>query len=114
MPYVSEENRKLLDNSISTMVLALKRTIDDGNIFGRDPLSNEEVLKILGNINYCFSRVTSNLMGEVSYSKVAMITGVLENIKQEYYRRIAENYEDLKIKENGDIPEYERYNRESK
>lgn len=110
MPYISEENRKLLDNSISTMVLALKRTIDDGNIFGRDPLSNEEVLKILGNINYCFSRVSSNVMGDVSYGKVAMITGVLENIKQEFYRRVAENYEDLKIKENGDIPEYERIN----
>jgi hypothetical protein len=37
-----------------------------------------------------------------------MITGVLENIKQEYYRRVAEPYEDKKIIENGDIKEYKR------
>jgi len=110
MPYVSEDNRKLLDNSINTMILALKRTVDNENIFGKGPLSNEELLKILGNINYCFSRVSSSMMGEVSYGKVAMITGVLENIKQEYYRRVAEKYEDFKITENGDIPEYERSN----
>jgi hypothetical protein len=47
-------------------------------------------------------------MGDVSYSKVAMITGVLENIKQEFYRRIASFYEDKKILENGDIREYKR------
>jgi hypothetical protein len=35
-----------------------------------------------------------------------MITGVLENIKQEFYRRVAENYENKKIIQNGDIKEY--------
>jgi hypothetical protein len=35
-----------------------------------------------------------------------MVTGVLENIKQEFYRRIASQYEDKKILENGDIIEY--------
>jgi len=35
-----------------------------------------------------------------------MITGVLENIKQEYYRRVATKYEEQKIIENGDIKEY--------
>jgi hypothetical protein len=45
-------------------------------------------------------------MGEVSYSKIAIATGVLENIKQEFYRRVAEKYEDKKIKINGDIQEY--------
>ena len=47
-------------------------------------------------------------MGDVSYPKVAVITGVLENIKQEYYRRVAENYENKKILENGDIKEYKK------
>ena len=31
-----------------------------------------------------------------------------ENIKQEFYRRVAETYEDKKILENGDIKEYKR------
>jgi hypothetical protein len=47
-------------------------------------------------------------MGDTSYPKIAMITGVLENIKQEFYRRVASNYEDKKILENGDIKEYKR------
>jgi hypothetical protein len=47
-------------------------------------------------------------MGTPSYTKVAMITGVLENVKQEFYRRVAESYEDKKIVENGDIKEYKR------
>jgi hypothetical protein len=59
-------------------------------------------------INYCFSRVLYQVMGNVSYSKIAMATGVLENIKQEFYRRVAETYEDKKIAENGDIKEYKK------
>jgi hypothetical protein len=47
-------------------------------------------------------------MGDVSYPKIAMITGVLENIKQEFYRRAAAKYEDQKIVSNGDIPEYRK------
>jgi hypothetical protein len=47
-------------------------------------------------------------MGNPSYVKIAMITGVLENIKQEFYRRVASPYEDKKILENGDIKEYKK------
>ena len=49
-------------------------------------------------------------MGYPSYTKIAMITGVLENIKQEFYRRIAEPYENQKIVQNGDIKEYRKLN----
>jgi len=69
-------------------------------------LSNEEFATILGDINYVFSRVLGGLMKNASYNKIAMITGVLENIKQEFYRRIASPYEDKKINQNGDIKEY--------
>jgi hypothetical protein len=69
-------------------------------------LDNNEFGSILGDINYVFSRVLGGLMRDPSYNKIAMITGVLENIKQEFYRRIASPYEDKKIVENGDIKEY--------
>jgi hypothetical protein len=69
-------------------------------------VSNEEFTVLLGEINYCFSRILAKSMGQISYSKIAMITGVLENVKQEFYRRIATSYEDKKIIENGDIKEY--------
>lgn len=95
MPYIKQEHRQELDKSIEQLVNTLKQ--DDKGIEN-----------LLGEINYCFSRIVANLMGNPSYNKVAMITGVLENIKQEFYRRIATPYEDKKIDENQDIPEYQQ------
>ena len=114
MPYIKEENRLTLDECIESMtnclVLNAFRQLYDSDTNNSIPkkLSNEEFLTIIGDINYVFSRVLGGVMGDVSYSKIALITGVLENIKQEYYRRVAGPYEDKKIVENGDIKEYKR------
>lgn len=97
MPYIKEEQRQFLDNCIESMIECLTH----GN-----NISNDEFLQIAGEINYTFSRILAGSMGGVSYSKICIITGVLENIKQEFYRRMAEPYEDKKIRENGDIKEY--------
>jgi|TARA_B100000287_G_scaffold320009_1_gene303872 hypothetical protein len=97
MPYIKENARLELDGCIDNMVDCLTH----GN-----SVSNEEFAILLGEINYTFSRILAKSMGETSYSKIAMATGVLENIKQEFYRRIAASYEDEKIVENGDIKEY--------
>lgn len=97
MPYIKEYARQELDECIDNMVQCLTH----GN-----SLSDNEFIIILGEINYSFSRIIAQSMGEISYSKIAMTTGVLENIKQEFYRRIAQPYEDKKIIENGDIKEY--------
>lgn len=99
MPYIKEENRQYFDKYIKEITEALKL---------RDNMSNIEVASVLGDINYCFSRIIGGIIDDITYPKVAMITGVLENVKQEFYRRIAEPYEDLKIKQNGDIKEYKR------
>lgn len=99
MPYIKEENRANLDDCIDSMISCLKGDITNS-------LSNEELLNICGDINYCFSRILGGVMGQVSYPKIATITGVLENIKQEFYRRAASPYEDSKIVQNGDIKEY--------
>ena len=107
MPYIDLERRQKLDNSINQMILSLKELLGaEDNLFNKEKISNEEFVQLLGDLNYCFSRVLSGLMTNVSYSKIAMITGVLENIKQEYYRRVAVPYEDKKIDQNGDIKEY--------
>ena len=97
MPYINESARLELDDCIDNMVECLTH--------GKD-ITNEEFTVLLGEINYSFSRILTKSMGQTSYSKIAMITGVLENIKQEFYRRIASAYEDKKIVENGDIKEY--------
>lgn len=101
MPYIKEDERLELDQCIENMISCIR----DSKISTNNPndLSNH-----LGKINYSFSRILAGLMKEPSYNKVAMITGVLENIKQEFYRRVAEPYENSKIITNGDIPEYRK------
>jgi hypothetical protein len=101
MPYVSENDRKELDDCIDQLTVCIRDI--------QHSLNNPHDFSIyLGRINYCFSRILAGLMGKPSYSKIAMITGVLENIKQEFYRRVASRLEDNKIRENGDIPEYKK------
>lgn len=59
----------------------------------------------LGELNYMLHiEVLSYLrrMG-LKYETIAGVTGVLENIKAELYRRLAEPYEDQKIADNGDV-----------
>jgi len=112
MPYIKEERRLNLDDCIDSMVNCLKNNVFNDNTKNpwSDPknrgLSNQEVLDICGDINYVFTRVLGGVMGEISYPKIAIITGVLENIKQEFYRRVGVNLENKKILENGDIREY--------
>lgn len=111
MPYISETDRKELDPSIDQLVDSiLKTSTKNYNEFNINNVSNFQVLNMLGNINYCFSRILMKLAGDLSYTKIAMITGVIENIKQEFYRRAASWYEDKKIIQNGDIKEYKNLN----
>jgi hypothetical protein len=110
MPYIKEDRRENLDKYIDELVNALWLNVFDeiSNNKIQHNLSNEQFLSIVGDINYCVSRIVSSLMCMPSYAKIAMITGVLENIKQEFYRRVASNLEDGKIIENGDIKGYKR------
>ena len=101
MPYIDEEERIELDSCIDQMIKCISNT--------RVHLNNpDDFSNFLGRINYCFSRVIMGVMKTISYKNIAMATGVLENIKQEFYRRAASSYEDKKILENGDIVEYKK------
>jgi hypothetical protein len=112
MPYIKEENRITLDECIDNMVICLKNSAfrssfdPNKNNYLNEKLDNEDILAIVGDINYCLSRILGGVLGNISYPKIAIITGVLENIKQEFYRRVASSYENKKIVENGDIKEY--------
>jgi hypothetical protein len=103
MPYIDEEQRNELDECINH----LTKCIVDTKVGLMNP---SDFSNFLGRINYCFSRIIMGVMKDISYKNIAMATGVLENIKQELYRRIAHRYEDLKVVENGDIKEYMRFN----
>ena len=99
---IQEKNRTNLDNCIDEMILCIKTNAAKqvNKHIVDTPLSNEEFLSIVGDINYTFSRILGKFMGSISYSKIAMITGVLENIKQDIWLEINEHqtaYEKVKI-----------------
>ena len=97
MPYIDETSRKVLDRSINDLA---------NIITNHSEFDNADLVSVLGDLNYCMSRLIGQVMGNTSYAKVAMITGVLENVKQEFYRRVAVPYEEEKIVMHGDIKEY--------
>lgn len=62
------------------------------------------MIKTEGELNYVITCLVKAFAdAEPGYSVLASVTGVLENVKQEFYRRVAVPYEDKKIKENGDV-----------
>ncbi len=90
MPYIAQDRRAKFDQLID----ALNFRLED--------LGREE-----GDFNYVVSRLCGLwFKSEPRYHSIARITGVLENVKQEFYRRVAGGYEDKAIKKNGDLEEY--------
>jgi len=61
--------------------------------------------KTSGELNYMITCLVTDYMTAKgkSYETINDIVGALEGAKLEFYRRIAAPYEDLKIKENGDV-----------
>ena len=57
-----------------------------------------------GQLNFLISHIIKQYWEcNPRYQTIAQITGVLENVKQEFYRRVAVPYEDTKVAENGDV-----------
>ena len=112
MSYIEEHYRERVDSCINELLLCIKSTLitaDNVNVFSIDKLSDSDIVKLSGVLNYSISRILANIViNDLSYAKIAIITGVLENVKQEFYRRLAASYEDKKITQNGDIREYKK------
>ena len=66
-----------------------------------------------GELNYAIHKLLENYLDNngLSYQSINDIEGALSCVKQEFYRRIAKPYEKKKLKENGDIIFYEKYER---
>jgi len=89
MPYVPFENRVKYATAIDAIV----------NLLKEDGVSS-------GDVNYVITRIldcTFEMGNSPSYSKINTIVGILECVKQEFYRRRAADYEDGKIELNGDV-----------
>lgn len=87
MPYIRKEEREEIDREIDAIVLKLKDV----------PLE-----KLDGRLNYVITRLLIALYPP-SYFNYNRAMGVLACVMQEFYRRFIAPYEDLKIKEHGDI-----------
>lgn len=88
MPYIKKDDRMKFDEGIQSIVTAL---------FEKDTVS-------VGEVNYVISTIIWDIFRQgPSYTLGNNLVGVLECVKQEFYRRQLSPYEDVKIIENGDI-----------
>lgn len=93
MPYIEQKQRLYLnfDNSIESFVDNIKKC----------PNYSDNRAGIL---NYVLTNILIKILNnKVSYSGINELTGVLECVKLEMYRRLAAPYEDKKIEQNGDV-----------
>lgn len=85
MPYIKKEDREKYDLLVNTAQVKLKDAP-------------------AGEINYVLSSIIWSIFDKNrSYSKANELMGVLECVKQEFYRVKVAAYEDSKRIENGDI-----------
>lgn len=85
MPYIKQDERARLDGPISDLARRLTSP---------------------GQLNYAIARIIvlwMERLGGVNYFKIALATGVLKNVADELYRRVAAPYEDRKAAESGDV-----------
>jgi hypothetical protein len=87
LPYIRPENRTKYEKTLKELIGILKS------------LPMEEVD---GDLNYVVTRILKEVY-PLRYFHLNRAIGVLECIKLEFYRRVAAPYEDLKIKESGDV-----------
>lgn len=95
MPYIAAADRPELDTAIEALAEAINGAggaAADGDRAGR--------------LNYAVTRLANLTLPPNRYARAALVTGVLDNVKTEMYRRAIAPYEDTKVAENGDVREY--------
>ncbi len=88
MPYISQELRKDVDPYINELNKFLMYVDED---------------KIDGIMNYVITKIIKQQYDVGHYQQYNAAVGVLECAKMELYRRVVGPYEDIKIRENGDV-----------
>ena len=87
MPYIKPEHREQIDPHVQSLIDNVHDT---------------------GDLNYVITTlVVKYLLGKgLSYDQINAVSGVLQKVAAEFDMRVTRPYEDLKIFQNGDIPEY--------
>jgi hypothetical protein len=91
MPYIPQHEREVLDSHIEALADAVKERAAERN-------GDFE-----GMLNYAVTRLVLSIIPERRYKFIAAVIGVLENVKEEFYRRFAAPYEDEQREKAGDV-----------
>lgn len=92
MPYLEQKFKDELDKQVNIDQLS----------WYMNSLKDED---FAGGLNYLITVIVKRYLKEkgLKYWRLALITGTLECCIKELYRRVGSFYEDIKIKENGDV-----------
>lgn len=91
MPYISPHDRPDLDPAVDALAAAVRRK------------AAEHEGGFEGYLNYAITRLVLGVIPARRYASIARVTGVLENVKQEFYRRYAAPYEEEQVERSGDV-----------
>ncbi len=92
MPYISQDKRAMLEPALTKIFDALRQIQCD---FPDDSFE--------GTMNYLFTTLLVRLYTLNNYDEHNRVIGLLDCVKNEYYRRRVTPYERNKAVENGDV-----------
>ena len=87
MPYIKQDRRMELNKNSQLEMIGLKCNSS-------------------GELNYVITMICKgyiNKYGLIKYDRLSSVKGVLDDIKDEFYRRVMIPYEEMKKNENGDV-----------
>ena len=87
MPYIKKEQRPEIDALVNPLIEHIKNL----------PVEDQD-----GSLNYAITKTIKGIY-PIKYFHINRALGVLSAVTQEFYRKIVGPYEDIKIKENGDV-----------
>ena len=100
MPYIQNEQRQALNQSIDNLAAEIAKLHA-----GKDKPNKD------GLLNYSLTRLLNKLYPDARYRDYNEIIGMLECCKLEYYRKYASPYEDQKEQENGAVEVFNKGSR---
>ncbi|MFA5166489.1 MAG: hypothetical protein WC449_04335 [Candidatus Paceibacterota bacterium] len=100
MPYITKSARDKLDPHIEAIAQAISEQTKE----------TKDELSLAGMVNYVCTRIAllsfRKVLGKFRYKWIALFTGILENIKQEFHDRVVKPYEAEANWKHGDLPEF--------
>lgn len=94
MPYIKQEERNRFDPTILEIVTKLTTQTAE----------NKSKTWDAGSVNYIITKILMAwFRSGKNYSTICQIMGTLSCVAQEFYRRVATEYEIDKSKQNGDV-----------